>query len=86
MGGLLDWLGTLIREDSRHNTHFRIPSTQILLENKKEIAARSEENYIRFRLTEMFLRENYKWFTHRYPLVYSLVELVVKIRRMSPRR
>lgn len=75
MGGLLNWLGNLVHSDAEHKTQLRIESDHILVDSHPGLSPVAEEHYVRIWLSEMFLRENGSWFTKRYPLTYSLVEL-----------
>lgn len=74
MGGLFDWLGKLVREETEHKTQIRIAPDHVLTQNRPAVSPVAEQHYIRLWLVEMFLRENTSWFTKRYPLTYSLVE------------
>ena len=75
MGGLFDFLGKLVKDEAEHKTQIRIPKDQVLIPGRTEVSPVAEEHYVRIWLAEMFLRDNSSWFTKRYPLTYSLVEL-----------
>jgi hypothetical protein len=75
MGGLFDWLGKLVHDDAEHKTQIRVAPDHVLIPNRSTVSPVAEQHYIRLWLTEMFLRENSTWFTKRYPLTYSLVEM-----------
>jgi hypothetical protein len=74
MGGLFEWLGGLTREETERRTQIRIAKDQILTGGEHGVSPEAEQHYIRFWLSEMFLRDNGAWFSKRYPLAYSLVE------------
>lgn len=72
---LFDFLGKLVREDATHNTQIRVDPRHVTIPGRPAISPEAERHYVRIWLSEMFLRENSKWFTQRYPLTYSLVAL-----------
>ncbi|RAX37834.1 hypothetical protein [Rhizobium tropici] len=75
MPGLFKWLNDFLHQKAEHNTQIRLDPSQILTNDNVTIQAVGEETYIRLWLVEMFLRDKSSWFTERYPLTYSLVEM-----------
>ena len=75
MGGLFDWLGKLAHQQADRKTQIRIAGDHISSGAALPVSPVAEEHYIRLWLVEMFLRDGASWFTSRYPLTYSLVEM-----------
>jgi hypothetical protein len=73
--GLFNWLGGLVHSEAEHKTQIFLAADHVLVPGRAAVSPVAEEHYIRLWLFEMFLRDKSSWFTKRYPLTYSLVEL-----------
>src|SRR4051794_27360837 len=63
---LLKWLKERWQTDATHDAYWRLVSAQ-------NVQARSGENYFQLTLTEMFLKDDRKWFAAWQPACYVAV-------------
>lgn len=81
--GLFDWLGQRVSGEAMQRARVVVPDGQNLTSTKNAKVAVAEQNYVRIWLAEMFLKNDNKWFTSRFPLAYSLVGLEYAARKVE---
>jgi len=73
--GLFDWLGSKINGQAEPRAKVNIPEAHNLTGIPAGVAAVAEQHYIRLWISDMFLKNDNKWFSSRFPLAYSLIGL-----------
>ena len=73
--GLFDWLGGKIDGHEPPRASVNIPQVRNLTSAATGVAAIAEQHYVRLWIAYMFLKNDSKWFSSRFPLAYSLIGL-----------
>jgi hypothetical protein len=71
--GLFDWLGSKINGHAQQRARVVVADTHNLTGRDLGTAAVAEQHYVRLWISEMFLKNDKKWFSERFPLAYSLI-------------
>lgn len=73
--GLFDWLGSKIDGHATPRAKVEIPDARNLTGHDIGLKAIAEQHYVRLWISDLFLKNDNKWFSSRFPLVYSLIGL-----------
>ena len=73
--GLFDWLGSKINGQAQPRAKIEIADAHNLTGRDIGLKAVAEQHYVRLWISDMYLKNDNKWFSSRFPLVYSLIGL-----------
>jgi hypothetical protein len=70
---LLNWLSERYQKDQVHYPYWHIPAERVDAPAFANNAVKAGENYFRCTVSEMFLKDDRKWFTEWQPAVYAAI-------------
>lgn len=73
--GLFDWLGSKINGQAQPRAKVDIADDHNLTGRDVGLKAVAEQHYVRLWISDLYLKNDNKWFSARFPLVYSLIGL-----------